>query len=319
MLNKIENEGRFLVQILKEIAEEEKIKLKSYSHDWIIELSRGKKKGFVFGYNFSINSATAAKIARDKVATHLILKEHKINSVEHILVSSPSILKNYIKSAEGSWKKILDYAKKHNYRLVCKPLGGTMGTDIFFTKNQTEIEEAMHKLIAKYNDATISPWLEIEDEYRVVILDEKPMVVIRKDRQKVIGDGIKTVKDLVLAEYNQDEAVEILRKIDDEDLETIPEKGKEYFLLQKHNLTYGAKPVVIDESDDIYKKLTELTIKAVKAININFASVDIVSVKEKLMVLEINSGVTMKKFASYSEENRKIAKEIYREAIKKMV
>ena len=50
-----------------------------------------------------------------------------------------------------------------------------------------------------------------------------------------------------------------------------------------------------------------------------FASVDVVETAEGLKVLEINSGVMMENFAGQDEESRSIAKEIYRDAVRKMM
>lgn len=308
-------EERFLVTLLREIGKEEGIQVTGYSHDWIIEIERAGRRGFVFGYDFSLNSGTAVKIAKDKVATHLLLEQHSVPSVEHVLISSPRILKNYTASDSGNWQTILSYAKKYNNQLVCKPLNGTMGAHVFFTRTQTDIEEAIHALIAKYRDATISPWLDIEDEYRVVILDGVPMLVFRKERQQVIGDGKKTIAELVRETYGGDDAIFLLAEMGGEEREIVPQKGTVYFLSNKHNLTHGARPVVIGGGEEMYKEITTLAQNAAQAIDIRFASVDVVQVGGKLFILEINSGVTMKKFASFSLENYNKAKEIYRQAV----
>ena len=54
-------------------------------------------------------------------------------------------------------------------------------------------------------------------------------------------------------------------------------------------------------------------------IGVRFASIDIVSTNEGLKVLEINSGVMMENFAGESPQNYRKAREIYRDAILKMM
>lgn len=82
----------------------------------------------------------------------------------------------------------------------------------------------------------------------------------------------------------------------------------------KHNLSHGAIPKII--TDEILKKeLGEFALKVANTIRINFASVDLIKVDGKLMVLEVNSSVCMNKFMEQVEYGRNIAKEIYSKVI----
>jgi len=309
-------EGRFIVKVLSDIAKELKLEMKTFSDDWIISLNDGKKTGWIFGYIFSLNSATSSKIALDKVATYLTLNAEKIPAVEHVLIPSPKILSHYYNCKDGNWEKIMGYAKKNGGRVVCKPVNGTMGDDVYFTSNQTELELATHTLLTKNRDIALSPWLEIEDEFRVTVLDETVLLIMRKIRASIIGDGKSTLLQKIAEEIP--DAGKVIKEIPDDDLQRVLDEEEEYVLSNKHNLTHGSIPEIIDESHIEYDKLVELALKAGKRIGIRFASVDIVKVDEKFMVLEINSGVTMKKFAGFSDENYKITKKIYTEAVKKM-
>ena len=93
-----------------------------------------------------------------------------------------------------------------------------------------------------------------------------------------------------------------------------PSKG-----MWKHNLSQGAS--VIDVNDENLKnKLTEIAIKATKAIGIRFASVDIIKLKSgELFIIEVNSGVTINKYIDFVENGKERAKAIYGEAIEKML
>lgn len=85
----------------------------------------------------------------------------------------------------------------------------------------------------------------------------------------------------------------------------------------KHNLSGGAKARVVDD-EELYKNLSAISIKVMKALNLRFASVDLISSKDGYTVLEVNSGVCMNKFMQQISNGRKIAKDIYKEAINKM-
>ncbi|MBP5294429.1 MAG: hypothetical protein J6Y95_01765, partial [Lachnospiraceae bacterium] len=59
----------------------------------------------------------------------------------------------------------------------------------------------------------------------------------------------------------------------------------------------------------------EVAVRASCAMDIRFASVDVVDTDEGLKVLEVNAGVMMEHFAGQDEEDYEIAKSIYRKAL----
>ncbi len=86
----------------------------------------------------------------------------------------------------------------------------------------------------------------------------------------------------------------------------------------KCNLSQGASVVEVEE--ELKTPLINLAQKAVDAIGIRFASVDIIRLTTgELLVMEVNSGVTIHQYTKFVKNGREIAKEIYREAILKML
>ena len=87
----------------------------------------------------------------------------------------------------------------------------------------------------------------------------------------------------------------------------------------KCNLNQGAS-VVTGVDENLRAELIKIAKEAVKVIGIRFASVDIIQTKTReLLIIEVNSGVTIHRYAQIVENGREIAKEIYSEAIKKML
>jgi len=60
----------------------------------------------------------------------------------------------------------------------------------------------------------------------------------------------------------------------------------------RHNLDFGARPILL-EPGDARAASVAIAIEAAKAIDIRFASIDVVRVGEQWQVLEINAGVMM--------------------------
>lgn len=87
----------------------------------------------------------------------------------------------------------------------------------------------------------------------------------------------------------------------------------------KNNLSQGA--VVIDCTDEELKhNLEDLAIKVMQKLAIRFASVDIIKLKTgELLIIEVNSGVTINKYIDFVENGKEVAKQIYSEAIEKML
>jgi glutathione synthase/RimK-type ligase-like ATP-grasp enzyme len=87
----------------------------------------------------------------------------------------------------------------------------------------------------------------------------------------------------------------------------------------KHNLSGGATAFEI-EDEALLASLYDLSKRAAEAININFATVDIVQQAKdgKLMVIEINAGVSAKRLLEQRPENRAKIKASYEKAVLKM-
>ncbi len=63
----------------------------------------------------------------------------------------------------------------------------------------------------------------------------------------------------------------------------------------------GAKPSIL-EKGELYQRIEELAIKTGKAMNMNFATIDIIQTKDNnLYVMEMNSGVCADIFAGTLE------------------
>lgn len=165
---------RLMVGIIKNICAERGIVFASLSDDWVLELSKNDMIRRVIGYNFSLNDAVAASIAKDKVATHLVLNRAGVPSVPHALLRP--------KVSEVQRKAIKEWQK-----IVVKPLEGTSGYGV---KLVGDASEAVAWVEATEIPAwAASPFIDIKREMRFVLLDQQPLIVFEK--QAVTIDGLK--------------------------------------------------------------------------------------------------------------------------------
>lgn len=301
---------RAFVKIIKEIADEENIELSLYSEGWAQKLTKNNKTAFIYGYKFPNNSASSEQVCNDKPCVSEILDSKNIKNVKHIHFTAPFILS--LKEQEEDKKKLEALLSKYK-KLVIKPVSGTGGKDVYKAETLEEIENAVNIITQKNRDFCVCPYEKIEDEARVIILDKEVMLVFKKERPFVLGDGEHTVKELISLSGMEFKAEEDLIC----DLSFIPKKNEKSEISWKHNLGRGAYPFVVKDEAEI-NELSKIAIPAFCALNVNFASVDIVKTSEGYKVLEINSGVMMENFAKSSEENYNKAKSIYKKAIMKM-
>lgn len=313
------NKERLLPELVKEIAAETGTTLTSFSHDWILRLDRGGPARHIFGYNFEINSATAHLVAGDKAAVGDLLAHAGIPAVEHRLFLHPN-LSGYV-SDKGNWPAMLAYAEKIGYPLVCKPNTGTGGEGVTRVDTAAELEKTVMLLFRNHRGVCLSPYLEIDQEFRAILLDGECELLYTKRRPHVVGDGTSNVLELIEKLHlngllSQEMAGQAIEQHGGE-LRQVPVAGQEVLLGWKHNLGEGSAPQMV-EPGALYDQLVEMARRAAAAINIRFASIDMVQADGKLMVLEINSGVMMEYFVRHVENGREMAKGIYRRAIEHM-
>ncbi len=301
---------RTIVTLLREIAQEEGFRYSTYSYDWVKAFSKDDTSMYVYGYNFPINPTSFTQIANDKACTSEILSANGIPNVEHSYFMTPNDI-HYVKylGVDGNWKQMLALLEKYG-KIICKPNSGTGGAGLRIVTDETELEKAVNNLFSTENTMCICPYYNIENEYRVIILDNEVCVVFRKVRPCVIGNGIDNVASLCAkAGKRIDPALNI-------DYAYIPKEFEKIEIGWKHNLGQGSSPEVLT-AGEIYDTVTALAKKALSILGGRFASVDCVSIDGSYRVLEVNSGVMMDNFALSSNDNYNKAKSIYKAAINK--
>jgi glutathione synthase/RimK-type ligase-like ATP-grasp enzyme len=271
------------------------IEIEIRSQGWLIVMQRGPQRHFALGYDIGLNSAIAHRIANDKGATAEVLEISGIPCVPHTVFLNPKLDQPIAPS--GSRPAMLELLEQHPEGLVVKPNEGNSGRSVFRVSSRPGLERAVAEVFSSHLTLAISPYVEIEDEVRVVVIDELPVVVYSKDRPCVIGDGKRSLRELALAATSVEQRSAVLSAITgdpdkDEDLQSILPPGERRVLNWRHNLDAGARPVLLQEGE-AREACVAIAVEAAKAIGIRFASVDVVRVGGALKILEINSGVMM--------------------------
>ncbi len=255
------NKDRNFSKILYEICNEEGISITSFSDNWIYLLEKNDKKHFIYGYQMGVNKDIDALLCKDKVAISEILIKNNIPCIKHEFIPMPSMIKYLSHDFEYYDKLLKKYIKN---TAVIKPNLGTSGNDVYKTNDYIEAKKYINK-IHNYDNVAISRFINIQNEYRIIILNGNIELVY----EKVTDDWI-------------------------------------------HNLGKGAIPKIIDEYNIYIKNICK---NIYDILNIPLMAVDMVRTNEGYCVLEINSGLMMDNFSSYSRKNYLIAKSIYKKIL----
>ena len=287
--------------ILKELCTEKNIKLTKISKNWINVLERDKEIHYIVGHKFDLNNSALATILDDKYAFYELMELKNNPIIKHHI-----IFKNYDKLY------IKNLFEKYNNNIVIKANLGTCGKEVFNTKTLNETYELLDKLLIKNYSLSICPYIDIKNEYRVIILDGQIMLIYGKIKPAVIGDGKKSIAEL-LKEFNPHFFNNKLNL-----LETVLKSGEKYEYNWQFNLSKGAN-IFMDIPEFLEKRISTLAQKVASEINIRFCSIDIIITNDdNIYLMEANSGVMMDNFLNIHPKGKNIAKFIYGIAINKM-
>jgi len=293
------NGQRLFVEIIKRYCAERGIALDIRADGWLLVLDRGSQRHLILGYDLGLNSSVAHRIASDKSATAELLALSGIACVPHAFFLGPQA------GPRAPLAPMLRLLDAHPEGLVVKPNEGTSGRLVFRAAARDSLARAVDAIFAANMNVAIAPYLSIDDEVRVVLLDGTPLVVYTKQRIAVIGNGRQTFRELALGATPLARHVELIDNLraetDESDLDAIVPLGAQRLLNWRHNLEFGARAVLLD-AGEIRDICVALSIAATDALGIRFASVDLVRAHDRWQVLEINSGVVMEQFGRQHPE-----------------
>lgn len=300
-------------EIIQEICIEDNIKYKFLSKDWVIMLEKDGKTRFVCGYKFDLNSHGIGLIADDKYALYEVLKNKGIPVIEHKIVYNKTNKLDYAIGC-NTYEYVKEYFIKNNNHIVIKPNDGTCGNNVFNVTDINEIDSILDKIFVKNYSISICPFYKIKHEYRAIMLNGENELLYAKCLPTVIGDGNKTIRQLLL-EFNYDYFID---KLEDSKYDKVLANKETFEYTWKFNLSQGSIVKKVEDKS-LSNKLVKLAKQVCDEINIKFGSIDIIqTTNNDLLVLEVNSGVMLENYIRLNPEEYVNAKNIYRNAIKNL-
>lgn len=309
------NSERILISIVRGLCAELNVEMTTAFTDWIVRLSaKNGRKATIFGYDFGLNSSSAAQVADDKAATSATLEAFKVNCVPHHLVFRPDFSRfSDYPSTYGRAASLLLQLKSN---VVCKNNRGTGGIHVYRAKTSAELETALQRIFGVHHAAAVSPYIESKNEYRVIMIDGQATAVFAKVRPTINGDGRSTVAELIATVFPDRMADGKSLEISVDRLRHVPANTEEIVLNWRHNLGQGAIPVFVRDGR-LRERLCSIATQSLDALGLRCGSVDILEAQGDYLVLEVNNGIMVESLARSGDEGANLARSTYSLLIKK--
>ncbi len=297
-------------KIIYSLCKKHQIDIQKIGNESIYKLTQNNSVHFIWSRRFDINTTISSRIADNKYEAYLVFCASGIPTIPCIKISRMDT-EDYSKSEKGIFEICYETLVKYK-SIVIKPNNSYEGTDVYKCDSPKDIEKTLFQIEKKYKYLVVSPFIDAIAEYRFFFLNDQILHAYKKVRAHIICDGTSTVGELL--KTNHINSSTIMPNIYAQ-LNKVYPSGYKLQLNWKFNLSQGAECAPIDDIE-LYNELADLAISAANAININFATIDIlVDNHNEKHVLEINAGVAMDQFIIKNPNGLKIATSIYDQAL----
>ena len=290
------------------------IRLNDYS---MVQFGHGKYQKRIQATVTSDTGTISVSLASDKEGTHSLLRDMGLPVPKQMMFSSE----------DGA----VSAAKKIGYPIVIKPLDANhgRGISINLTKDE-EVREAFY--VAKEQGRSrhvLAESFVTGFDHRMLVVNNELVAVAKRVPGHVIGDGKKTIAELVdivnsdprrgighekvLTRIELDKQASRLMQVAGYTEKTVLKKDELFFLRSTANLSTGG--TAIDLTDVVHPDNREMAIRAVRAIGLDIGGVDFLtddithSYKDVGgAIVEVNAGPGFRMHVSPSEgESRDVA------------
>jgi D-alanine-D-alanine ligase-like ATP-grasp enzyme len=282
---------------------------------------------YVKDINFNINLAASVGICKNKAACSSILEHLGYSVPLFTIVRKKSTSSN---NSNDSLESGLAFICNVKFPVILKPNDLSQGRLIFKVQNEKEYFEYSETILNRCSCFQVQKFYQ-KNDYRIVVLDGKPISVYQRIPLFVVGNGFSDIENLVLSkqEYFHSIGRDTCIKPDDKriqckirnlglSMDYIPSKGEKLILQDISNLCAGGETVEL--TDKIHPAYTELSRRIATDMNLNLCGIDIMtnditSDLSDYVILEINSSPGLDNYAYQGEEQEIYVKNLYRKII----
>jgi len=249
-------------------------RLNEYS---LVQLGYGAKQRRIRASETDETRAIAEGIAQDKDLTRKLLQAAGVPVAEGYPVTSP----------EDAWET----AEYIGVPVVVKPRDGNQGRGV--TTNVTTKEQVLAAYAAALEESSsvIVEKYAPGNDYRLLVVNGKLVAASRREPAQVMGDGRRTIRELVEIENRDPRRAErhsgILSKIHIDEIGTnvlkdqgytpdsVPPAGQMVLIRRNANLSTGG--TAIDVTELVHPDVAARAMDAAKVIGLDIAGIDVIA------------------------------------------
>ena len=319
-----------MIKILKKIAPRIGAKLiiePEFGFVGQIIFKNGKKTLFR-NHVFNINGLGSTKVAKDKGYAKFFLKKFGYQVCEGQVFYSKELCQ-VIKSKrdiEGG----LAYAKKLGFPVIIKPNDLSQGNFVAKIYN-TKDYYALANRIFKKTDVLMVEKYHAGKDYRIVVLDGQVISAYQRLPLFIIGDGKKTILELINkkqrdfkslgrpAKFLDDFRIKMNLKQKGFNFNSVLDKNEKIFLLDNANLSTGGE--AIDVTAKIHPDFIKLAINITKDMDLRLCGVDLIApdITKPMIdyaIIEVNAAPGLDNYAGMGAEQNIIVENLYLKILK---
>jgi hypothetical protein len=241
------------------------------------------------------NNATAATLASDKYFANKILEDAGVATLggEYFFLHER---RRGHRPAGHEREDALEYLKKLGGTAFAKPLLGSRGDFAQIIRGEAPLGQYLDEILRYYDSILIQPVIS-GSEYRIFLLDDEVVYSARKYPPFVLGDGVRSIGDLLIA-HNEGLRSRGLSPVSvdrNASLDIVPAKGERCEIFGRMNLSAGGTMVLEPPPSDAALTLAQ---KAVRALGLRVAAVDMFTdiggERDAMRVIEVNANPSIR-------------------------
>ncbi len=241
------------------------------------------------------NNATASTLASDKYFTNIVLESAGIPTLggEYFFLHER---RRAHRAAGHEREDALEHFRKLGESAFVKPLLGSRGDFAQAVHGEASLVRYLHEVSQHYDSILIQPVVS-GIEYRIFLLDEEIVYSARKYPPFVLGDGIGSIRSLLIAhnEALRSRGLSPVSVDRDVSLDVVLPKGKRWDIPGRMNLSAGGTMVIEAPRSQAALILAK---NAVQALGLRVAAVDMFTDiggdPEATGVIEVNSSPSIR-------------------------
>ena len=241
----------------------------------LVQFGWGARQRRIWAAEIDSTGAVAESIAQDKDLTKRLLAAAGV----------PVPRGRPVSDVEDGWSAALALGLP----VVVKPRDGNQGKGVTVNITEREHFEAAYRAADEIGEVMVEQFLPGHD-FRLLVVGDRLVAAARRDPPYVVGDGVRTVRELVdavnadprrgdghataLTRIRLDDIAMARLKLQSLSADSVPAVGQRVVLRNNANLSTGG--TATDVTDDVHPQVAARAVAAARMVGLEICGVDVV-------------------------------------------